>query len=522
MSASPQPAADGASGDTLATASAAPNEGSLTGSKDRGDEDVSLAGSASAAGKSDDGDDADDDDLFGADDDDEAEGKARTDGLDEEGDDDDDAVKQSKRKRRRVDAQTASASSSMSRESAGRGGSLAPSSPGKSPTPASEGDYAALEHRETSAEPPMGSRGRDDAAPDTAELAAFSLPTLPVRRGAPHFYARLPNLLQYRAEVFDEATFNEEQEDRLLQSREGIRIDDKSLRSLLISSNTIRWRWSDKAGSEGASVRVPESNARIVRWNDGTSSLQLGSEFYDISQATERAQGVFAEPSKSSIVPPQPIQHLSHLFVKHDGQEQVNMYQAEGPILGSMMFRPTSITSESHQRLAKAVRKQKGALVKETVVREDPEAEKERKEREQRKAQQKRAREARKRQKAQGDDEDDDAFWANARTTRRSLAGAAARRAGFAGDAYDDDDDLVGDSAAVDGGLDDVSKSRAIEKTSRCAARELTHTHTHTTQHRMALWSTTMKVATKMRKGQTMQIWMSTSQTKWTGWRLGW
>lgn len=94
--------------------------------------------------------------------------------------------------------------------------------------------------------------------------------------------------------------------------------------------------------------------------------------------------------------------------------------------MGSFTFRPTSTASESHQRLAKAVRKQKGTLVKETIVRADPELEKERLEKEEKKRGQKRMREIKKRNKGK-EEEDDDAFWDSAarsarRTGARSLA----------------------------------------------------------------------------------------------------
>lgn len=41
--------------------------------------------------------------------------------------------------------------------------------------------------------------------------------------------------------------------------------------------NTIRWR-----EVEGPSGRKQESNARFVRWSDGSMSLHLGSEIFDV------------------------------------------------------------------------------------------------------------------------------------------------------------------------------------------------------------------------------------------------
>lgn len=42
--------------------------------------------------------------------------------------------------------------------------------------------------------------------------------------------------------------------------------------------NTIRWRHAKD--DEGADIK--ESNARVVRWSDGTMSLLLGAEVFDI------------------------------------------------------------------------------------------------------------------------------------------------------------------------------------------------------------------------------------------------
>jgi RNA polymerase-associated protein LEO1 len=42
--------------------------------------------------------------------------------------------------------------------------------------------------------------------------------------------------------------------------------------------NTIRWREAfDKEG-----IPCKESNARFIRWSDGSMSLHLGSEIFDV------------------------------------------------------------------------------------------------------------------------------------------------------------------------------------------------------------------------------------------------
>lgn len=50
------------------------------------------------------------------------------------------------------------------------------------------------------------------------------------------------------------------------------------LRIKLKVSNTIRWReFLDDDGNH-----VKESNARMVRWSDGSMSLHLGNEIFDV------------------------------------------------------------------------------------------------------------------------------------------------------------------------------------------------------------------------------------------------
>ncbi len=44
-------------------------------------------------------------------------------------------------------------------------------------------------------------------------------------------------------------------------------------------TNVVRWRYiMDKHGQ-----RVPESNARMVRWDDGSWTMMLGDEALDVS-----------------------------------------------------------------------------------------------------------------------------------------------------------------------------------------------------------------------------------------------
>ncbi|PWN89278.1 hypothetical protein FA10DRAFT_140639 [Acaromyces ingoldii] len=387
-----------------------------------------------------------DDDLFGADDDPEDVARGKT-SLRPEGNEAENEESSGKvQPRRSVSDRSSSPSSSASHPAKERAPRRGSDSVSASEPDEDQADLSALEHRETSIEPPMGYRQgvgqfrQEQEQQEEVQEASFSLPSLPLRRGAPHYFARLPNLLQYRPEAFEEADFDEKLEDEVLRNKEGFQIDDAGLRSLLTTNNTIRWRWHQEPAKQQENM---QSNARIIRWSDGSSSLQLGKEFYDIQETRER--GAAAAAASSSTSSPvtnvsQPAQYLTHIFVKHDGQEALNIYQAEAPVMASMTLRPTSTASDSHQRLARAVRHQRGTLVKEAKLGMDPELEKERKEREDRKREQKRARELKRRRGGAGaeggvaEDADDDAFWANVSRTRRmgpdDLSTAAARSLG--------------------------------------------------------------------------------------------
>ncbi|SOV05376.1 related to LEO1 - component of the Paf1 complex [Ustilago sp. UG-2017a] len=313
---------------------------------------------------------------------------------------------------------------------------------------------------------------------DNIEVAHLALPQLPVRRTKEHWLARIPHFLRYVTTPFDADTWDEEQEEKALLE-EGFNSqfgNDVGAASLLRTSNTIRWRYTDQVDQDGA--RIPESNARIVRWSDGTMSLQVGSELFDITQQTEKgrvstatntgtntpqmgsssqaagpssqllSQATQSMPMGSSGSSNRPAQSLSYLVVPHE-REQV--MEAQGPIAGSLAFTPADIQSETHRRIAKALRFQKTARVVVTAAGEgalDPEVEKARIEKELKDAEKKRIRERQKADRKSGKF-DDDMFDIESRRRSRYVAGrktgAGPRNTNY----YSDESDL-------DGAADDV------------------------------------------------------------------
>jgi len=129
--------------------------------------------------------------------------------------------------------------------------------------------------------------------------------------------------------------------------------------------NTVRWRWAkDEFGQD-----IRQSNSRIIRWSDGTLSLRLGKELFDINQSIDTSGGVprgtlggsQASQSQSQSMPPasqQPAvlgsksQGLTYLVAQH---KRAQLLQAEAVITGYMTLRPTGMQSETHRMLVRAV-----------------------------------------------------------------------------------------------------------------------------------------------------------------------
>lgn len=88
-------------------------------------------------------------------------------------------------------------------------------------------------------------------------------------------------------------------------------------------SNTIRWR--DAMDDCGNQTR--ESNARMVRWSDGSMSLHLGNEIFDVYK--------------------QPLQgDHNHMFIR-----QGTGLQGQAVFRTKLTFRPHSTESFTHKKM---------------------------------------------------------------------------------------------------------------------------------------------------------------------------
>lgn len=127
--------------------------------------------------------------------------------------------------------------------------------------------------------------------------------------------------------------------------------------------NTLRWRWTkDQLGQE-----VRQSNARIVRWSDGSLSLRLGKELFDINQSVDtsaanptlqpQSQSQQQSQSQSQSQPepnpnPAAAAGLTYLVAQH---KRAQLLQAAVAITGTLTLRPTGMQSATHRMLVRSV-----------------------------------------------------------------------------------------------------------------------------------------------------------------------
>jgi len=143
-------------------------------------------------------------------------------------------------------------------------------------------------------------------------------------------FVRLPNFLSVDTKPFNPEAYEDEVEE---DDEEG-----KSRLKLKIE-NTIRWRTrTDDQGNE-----VRESNAKIVRWSDGSMSLYLGNEIFDI----ERHK----------------IMNFNHLFVR-----QGQALQAQAIMSEKLKFRPHSTDTLTHRKVTLSMADKTNRIQKVKVI----------------------------------------------------------------------------------------------------------------------------------------------------------
>ncbi|KAK9899761.1 hypothetical protein P389DRAFT_192072 [Cystobasidium minutum MCA 4210] len=189
------------------------------------------------------------------------------------------------------------------------------------------------------------------------EYAQVRLPKIPLASQTQKLHhAKLPNFLHLESAAFHPSTYNSEEEPKNLPVE-----------------NIIRWRWRPEDPSNPSAPPQKQTNARVIRWNDGSMSLQLGSEIFDI--ATDRTvTGKSVPPTSATGMSSQGGSDSSTYLVAQHGY--VGLLETQALVTGNLTFRPTTIQSTSHRKIASSFAAQQQRKGKTVMIQaaDDPEA----------------------------------------------------------------------------------------------------------------------------------------------------
>jgi RNA polymerase-associated protein LEO1 len=133
--------------------------------------------------------------------------------------------------------------------------------------------------------------------------------------------------------------------------------EDDSLRGseakarMLDVRNTMRWRWV--TGPDGKPTK--QANARILRWSDGSMSLQLGQDMYDVQSTWGTTVARESDKYERTEANSKGSQETS--FVCYAAAEE-QVLVAETAVEGQLNLVPTSMDSKTHREHVKLVGQQ--------------------------------------------------------------------------------------------------------------------------------------------------------------------
>ncbi|XP_062062630.1 RNA polymerase-associated protein LEO1-like [Lepus europaeus] len=160
----------------------------------------------------------------------------------------------------------------------------------------------------------LDQHGKEPASETRIEV---EIPNINSDLGNELHFVKLPKFLSIDPKPFDPQFYEDECEDKKML------YDEDRIRLKLKVENTIRWRI--RRDEEGNEIR--ESNARIVKWSDGSMSLHLGNEVFEIHK--ELLQD-----------------NHNHLFVRGD-----TGLLGKAVFKSKLTFRPHSIDSATHRKM---------------------------------------------------------------------------------------------------------------------------------------------------------------------------
>jgi len=158
----------------------------------------------------------------------------------------------------------------------------------------------------------------DDEQKQEETRIEVQIPKINTNLGDNIHFVRFPNFLSVEPRPFDIEHYEDEAEEEDELDEEG------RTRLKLKVENTIRWR---KVMDKTTGKETVQSNARIVKWSDGTQSLIVGNEKFDVN--TMPLLGDF-----------------NHLFIR-----QGTGLQGQAVFRTKLTFRPFSTNSLTHRKM---------------------------------------------------------------------------------------------------------------------------------------------------------------------------
>lgn len=242
--------------------------------------------------------------------------------------------------------------------------------------------------------------------------------------------AKVPNFLEVDPTRFEGKPYLE----TLVEQAKTLTKDEVELNRLR-AENTIRWRYAKDSNGE----LINESNAQVIEWSDGSLSLKLGDEYFDVIQSD-----------------------LTDTFLATYSEES-GLLTTDGVFTNSLKIVPTSTNSKIHRKLTSAIqaRQQTKPGAQSVFVDKDPEQEARRLEKQQEQLIRERRRKELK-EKKESERYDSDTPRPGQRISRESYY-AAPR--GFR-DEYEEDDFMVDDEDDVeeDDEEDDLAAAERLRR----------------------------------------------------------
>lgn len=161
------------------------------------------------------------------------------------------------------------------------------------------------------------------------------------------YYIKMPNFLTVAEKPFDPRSYLEEARSEYEEMVANSYDNYQRVRSRI--ENTIRWRYIKN--SDGTYTK--ESNARFLKWSDGSLSLLLGSELF-------------------SVVVKNTISDYMYLSISHETQ---SLLMSRKRFTKNMAFLPIDTGSSTHKRVTEAILRgnMKRSSIIEFINIEDPE-----------------------------------------------------------------------------------------------------------------------------------------------------